>query len=145
MATLAVASSPISRQSSTKRAHTLRSARPLSLRKSAIVLCVWREPTQQPHDLDIASGLSFQPPARLNQASGHVDHVNRPNTWLHRPMLYVKKVLAKLEPSKMTGRRAFAGHRAWAMVAYRPLTDVTKLWEQIEKIKPHLGRKRKWQ
>jgi transposase len=29
---------PISRQSSTKRAHTLRSARPLSLRKSAIVL-----------------------------------------------------------------------------------------------------------
>jgi hypothetical protein len=24
------------------------------------------EPAQQPHDLDIASGLSFQPPARLN-------------------------------------------------------------------------------
>jgi hypothetical protein len=24
------------------------------------------KPTQQPHDLDIASGLSFQPPARLH-------------------------------------------------------------------------------
>jgi hypothetical protein len=35
MATLAVASRPISRQSSTKRAHTLRSAKPLSLRKIA--------------------------------------------------------------------------------------------------------------
>src|ERR1700732_3881093 len=34
IATLAVASKPISRQSSTKRTHTLRSARPLSLRKS---------------------------------------------------------------------------------------------------------------
>jgi hypothetical protein len=38
MATLAFVSRPISRQSSTKRAHTLRIARPLSLRKSAIVL-----------------------------------------------------------------------------------------------------------
>src|SRR5260370_41558758 len=38
MATLAFASRPISRQSSTKRAQTLRMARPLSLRKSATVL-----------------------------------------------------------------------------------------------------------
>ena len=38
IATLAAARRPISRQSSTKRAQTLRSARPLSLRKSAIVL-----------------------------------------------------------------------------------------------------------
>src|ERR1700756_6055902 len=38
MATLAVARRLISRQSSTKRAQTFRSARPLSLRKSAIVL-----------------------------------------------------------------------------------------------------------
>src|SRR3981081_3735219 len=38
MATLAFVRSPISRQSSTKRAHTLRIAGPLSLRKSAIVL-----------------------------------------------------------------------------------------------------------
>jgi hypothetical protein len=33
-------------------------------------------------------------------ASGHVNRVNRPNTWLHRPMLQnVKKVLANSEPS----------------------------------------------
>ncbi|HMI11472.1 MAG TPA: hypothetical protein VK567_07740 [Bradyrhizobium sp.] len=33
-------------------------------------------------------------------ASGHVNRVKRPNTWLHRPMLQnVKKALANLEPS----------------------------------------------
>jgi hypothetical protein len=33
-------------------------------------------------------------------ASGHVNRVNRPDTWLHRPMLQnVKKVLANPEPS----------------------------------------------
>jgi hypothetical protein len=33
-------------------------------------------------------------------ASGHVNRVNRPDTWLHRPMLRnVKKVLANPEPS----------------------------------------------
>jgi hypothetical protein len=33
-------------------------------------------------------------------ASGHVNRVNRPNTWLHRPMLQnVKKILANPEPS----------------------------------------------
>ena len=33
-------------------------------------------------------------------ASGHVNRINRPNTWLHRPMLQnVKKVLANTEPS----------------------------------------------
>ena len=33
-------------------------------------------------------------------ASGHVNRINRPNTWLHRPMLQnVKKVLANPEPS----------------------------------------------
>src|SRR5439155_4117337 len=29
-------------------------------------LVIRSEPTQQPHDLDIASGFSFEPPARLN-------------------------------------------------------------------------------
>jgi hypothetical protein len=29
-------------------------------------------------------------------ASGHVNRVNRPGKWLHRPMLHVKKVLANL-------------------------------------------------
>jgi hypothetical protein len=33
-------------------------------------------------------------------ASGHVNRIERPNTWLHRPMLQnVKKVLANTEPS----------------------------------------------
>ncbi len=33
-------------------------------------------------------------------ASGHVNRVNRPDTWLHRPMLQnVKKALANPEPS----------------------------------------------
>ena len=33
-------------------------------------------------------------------ASGHVNRVNRPNTWLHRPdAANVKKVLANPEPS----------------------------------------------
>jgi hypothetical protein len=33
-------------------------------------------------------------------ASGHMNRVKRPNTWLHRPMLRnVKKVLANPEPS----------------------------------------------
>ena len=33
------------------------------VRDRLVIRC---EPAQQPHDLDIASGLSFQPPARLN-------------------------------------------------------------------------------
>ena len=33
-------------------------------------------------------------------ASGHVNRIKRPDTWLHRPMLQnVKKVLANPEPS----------------------------------------------
>jgi hypothetical protein len=33
-------------------------------------------------------------------ASGHVNRIQRPNTWLHRPMLQnVKKALANTEPS----------------------------------------------
>jgi hypothetical protein len=33
-------------------------------------------------------------------ASGHVNRIRRPDTWLHRPMLQnVKKVLANPEPS----------------------------------------------
>jgi len=33
-------------------------------------------------------------------ASGHVNRIQRPNTWLHRPMLQnVKKDLANSEPS----------------------------------------------
>jgi len=33
-------------------------------------------------------------------ASGHVNRIQRPNTWLHRPMLQnMKKALANPEPS----------------------------------------------
>src|SRR6202166_4310460 len=37
-------------------------------------------------------------------ASGHVNRIKRPNTWLHRPMLQnVKKALANTEPSTHGG------------------------------------------
>jgi len=40
-------------------------------------------------------------------ASGHMNRVKRPDTWLHRPMLQnVKKVLASPEPS--THDRSFS-------------------------------------
>ena len=32
-------------------------------------------------------------------ASGHVNRTNRPNTWLHRPMLLREESLANSEPS----------------------------------------------
>jgi hypothetical protein len=39
-------------------------------------------------------------------ASGHVNRIKRPNTWLHRPMLQnVKKALANPEPSTHGTRR----------------------------------------
>src|SRR6266481_10025218 len=44
-------------------------------------------------------------------ASGHVNRIKRPDTWLHRPMLQnVKKVLANPEPSTHgTNRTSRAG------------------------------------
>jgi hypothetical protein len=43
-------------------------------------------------------------------ASGHMNRVKRPDTWLHRPMLQnVKKVLANPEPSTHDPQR---GHSA---------------------------------
>ena len=42
-------------------------------------------------------------------ASGHVNRTERPNTWLHRPMLQtVKKALANSEPSTHGTLRQFA-------------------------------------
>jgi hypothetical protein len=42
-------------------------------------------------------------------ASGHMNRVKRPDTWLHRPMLQnVKKVLANPEPSTHDPSRHFA-------------------------------------
>ena len=66
IATLASSNRPIVRHSTTNRAHTLRIARPLSLRKSAIVLWSGTQPARQPHHLDIAPGLALKPPARLD-------------------------------------------------------------------------------
>ena len=41
-------------------------------------------------------------------ASGHVNRIKRPNTWLHRPMLQnVKKALANPEPSTHGTFRTF--------------------------------------
>jgi hypothetical protein len=45
-------------------------------------------------------------------ASGHVNRINRPNTWLHRPMLQnVKKALANTEPSTHGTSRHFVALR----------------------------------
>src|SRR5258705_13240178 len=51
-------------------------------------------------------------------ASGHVNRINRPNTWLHRPMLQnVKKALANTEPSthgtKRTNGDVRCTFRSW--------------------------------
>ena len=43
-------------------------------------------------------------------ASGHVNRIKRPNTWLHRPMLQnVKKALANPEPSTHGTFRTLVG------------------------------------
>jgi hypothetical protein len=50
-------------------------------------------------------------------ASGHVNRANRPNTWLHRPMLQnVKKALANSEPSTHGTKRLFAECKAMSGV-----------------------------
>jgi hypothetical protein len=53
-------------------------------------------------------------------ASGHVNRIERPNTWLHRPMLQnVKKVLANPEPSTHgTSRHFVASQRMVAIGAH---------------------------
>jgi len=44
-------------------------------------------------------------------ASGHMNRVKRPDTWLHRPMLQnVKKVLANPEPSTHDPTATLAVH-----------------------------------
>jgi hypothetical protein len=47
-------------------------------------LVIASEPTQQPHDFDIASGLSFQPPARLHPVQIAVDAQLQENRWVVR-------------------------------------------------------------
>jgi hypothetical protein len=51
-------------------------------------------------------------------ASGHVNRIKRPNTWLHRPMLQnVKKALANPEPSTHGTRRTCRRSRCMSAVA----------------------------
>jgi hypothetical protein len=46
-------------------------------------------------------------------ASGHVNRIKRPDTWLHRPMLQnVKKVLANPEPSTHGTNRTWCDVRS---------------------------------
>src|SRR5215813_4995084 len=69
-------------------------------------------------------------------ASGHVNRANRPNTWLHRPMLHTfKKVLANSEPSTHGGkadmalcgnslsRSALGVKRTWLVAAHMSAFD----------------------
>ena len=64
-------------------------------------------------------------------ASGHVNRIERPNTWLHRPMLQnVKKVLANPEPSTHGTNRTSRYVRS--LVAIGGKADIGR--------KPHFGR-----
>ena len=46
-------------------------------------------------------------------ASGHVNRIKRPNTWLHRPLLQnVKKALANPEPSTHGTKRTSSDVRS---------------------------------
>jgi len=52
-------------------------------------------------------------------ASGHMNRVKRPDTWLHRPMLRnVKKVLANPEPSALDSKGLDAGFRPYQSTAF---------------------------
>jgi hypothetical protein len=50
-------------------------------------------------------------------ASGHVTRANRPNTWLLRHLLHVKKALANPEPSAHDPGRAPGGSASWGAAA----------------------------
>ena len=53
-------------------------------------------------------------------ASGHVNRIKRPNTWLHRPMLQnVKKALANTEPSTHGTNRRLEGGQSMSAWTYR--------------------------
>jgi hypothetical protein len=63
-------------------------------------------------------------------ASGHVNRIQRPDTWLHRPMLQnVKKVLANPEPSTHgTFRTCRDG---WAVSVIRVSTDLARTRPEV--------------
>ncbi len=54
-------------------------------------------------------------------ASGYVNRIQRPNTWLHRPMLQnVKKVLANPEPSTHGTNRTTSDVRSSVAIGGKP-------------------------
>ena len=66
MATLAVASKPILRHTSTKRAPTFLMPGPLSLRKIGNCFVIGRKPGEQPHHFDVAASFTLKPAARMD-------------------------------------------------------------------------------
>jgi hypothetical protein len=59
-------------------------------------------------------------------ASGHVNRIKRPDTWLHRPMLQnVKKVLANPEPSTHGTKRTCCRSHLMSVVGGR--TDLARI------------------
>src|ERR1019366_1581686 len=59
-------------------------------------------------------------------ASGHVNRIKRPNTWLHRPMLQnVKKALANSEPSTHGTKRTCRSGRCMSVIGGK--ADVPEL------------------
>jgi hypothetical protein len=62
-------------------------------------------------------------------ASGHVNRANRPNTWLHRPMLQREKALANTEPSTHGPSLPRANATACPQVAKADAASVGQLTE----------------
>ena len=63
-------------------------------------------------------------------ASGHVNRIKRPDTWLHRPMLQnVKKVLANPEPSTHGTKQTWRSGRSMSVLGGR--TDILPLSRNV--------------
>ena len=59
-------------------------------------------------------------------ASGHVNRIYRPNTWLHRPMLQnVKKALANSEPSFRCAARNLVAMGAGKRTSSKPHQSIS--------------------
>jgi hypothetical protein len=80
-------------------------------------------------------------------ASGHVNRVNRPNTWLHRPMLQMfKKVLANSEPSTHGGKAdiAFEGQNVPLMTQSGPFGKTQNGCDLLHSLDPNSFVKLQW-
>ena len=68
-------------------------------------------------------------------ASGHVNRIKRPNTWLHRPILQnVKKALANPEPSTHgTKRTNGAGLLMSAFEEVKRKSDFETVWNRAQR------------